>query len=91
MFGGPPKISARTQDSDKQQCEPRQGASIPARTHPRNNLAQFAQFQLRAKRVTSAEGGEEFLSMGTIVVSNGLLPEQILRVLRERDAAPLPQ
>ena len=34
---------------------------------------------------------EEFISTGTIVVSNGLLHEQILRVLREGDAAPLPQ
>jgi hypothetical protein len=34
---------------------------------------------------------EEFISTGTIVVSNGLLHDQMLRVLREGDAAPLPQ
>ncbi len=42
-------------------------------------------------RATSTEGDEEFVSTGTIVVSNGLLHEQVLRVLREGDAAPLPQ
>jgi len=42
-------------------------------------------------RATSTEGDEEFLSTGAIVVSNGLLHEQMLRVLREGDAAPLPQ
>ena len=39
-------------------------------------------------RATSTEGDEDFISTGTIVVSNGLLHEQILR---EGDAAPLPQ
>jgi myo-inositol-1(or 4)-monophosphatase len=106
------------------------------RTNPRNNLAQFAQFQLRTQgvrrlgsaaldcawtalgrldgywelgikpwdigaggllvreaggRATSTDGDEEFISTGTIVVSNGLLHEQMLRVLREGDAAPSPQ
>ncbi len=42
-------------------------------------------------RATSTEGDEEFLSTGTIVVSNGPLYEQMLRVLRTGDAAPLPQ
>ena len=42
-------------------------------------------------RATFTEGDEEFLSAGTIVVSNGLLHEQMLLVLREGDAAPLPQ
>ena len=42
-------------------------------------------------RATSTAGDEEFVSTGTIVVSNGLLHEQILRVLREGDNAPLPQ
>jgi hypothetical protein len=41
-------------------------------------------------RATSTEGDEEFLSTGTIVVSNGLQHEQILPVLCERDAARLP-
>jgi myo-inositol-1(or 4)-monophosphatase len=112
------------------------GFAYDIRTNPRNNLAQFAQFQLRTQgvrrlgsaaldcawtalgrldgywefgikpwdigaggllvreaggRATSTEGNEEFISTGTIVVSNGLLHEQILRVLREGDAAPLPQ
>jgi hypothetical protein len=44
-----------------------------------------------AGRATSTEGDEEFLSRGTIVVSNGLLHEQILRVLREGDTAPSAQ
>jgi 3'-phosphoadenosine 5'-phosphosulfate (PAPS) 3'-phosphatase len=42
-------------------------------------------------RATSTDGDEESLSTGTIVVSNGLLHEQILHVLREADAGPLPQ
>jgi len=112
------------------------GFAYDIRTNPRNNLAQFAQFQLRTQgvrrlgsaaldcawtalgrldgywefgikpwdigaggllvreaggRATSTAGDEEFISTGTIVVSNGLLHEQILRVLREGDAAPLPQ
>jgi len=112
------------------------GFAYDIRTNPRNNLAQYAQFQLRTQgvrrlgsaaidcawtalgrldgywefgikpwdiaaggllvreaggRATSTAGDEEFLSTGTIVVSNGLLHEQMLRVLREGDAAPLPQ
>ncbi len=112
------------------------GFAYDIRTNPRNNLAQFAQFQLRTQgvrrlgsaaldcawtalgrldgywefgikpwdiaaggllvreaggRATSTAGDEEFISTGTIVVSNGLLHEQILRVLREGDTAPLPQ
>lgn len=39
-------------------------------------------------RATSAEGDEKFPSTGIIVVSNGLLYEQILRVLCEGDDAP---
>jgi myo-inositol-1(or 4)-monophosphatase len=112
------------------------GFAYDIRTNPRNNLAQYAQFQLRTQgvrrlgsaaidcawtalgrldgywefgikpwdiaaggllvreaggRATSTGGDEEFLSTGTIVVSNGLLHEQILRVLRDGDNAPLPQ
>jgi hypothetical protein len=44
-----------------------------------------------AGRATSTEGDEDFLSTGTIIVPNGLRHRQILRVLREGDAAPLPQ
>ncbi len=40
---------------------------------------------------TSTEGDEDFIPTGTIVVSNGLLHDQILRVLREGDDAPLSQ
>lgn len=112
------------------------GFPYDVRTNRRNNLAQYAQFQLRTQgvrrlgsaaldcawtalgrldgywefgikpwdiaaggllvreaggRATSTDGDEEFISTGTIVVSNGHLHEQILRVLREGDAAPLPQ
>jgi len=42
-------------------------------------------------RVTSVVGNENFLSDDTILVSNGLLHEQMLRVLREGSEAPLPQ
>ncbi len=42
-------------------------------------------------RAASTEGDEDFLSTGTIVVSNGLLHEQMLHVLREGDDASLPQ
>ena len=41
--------------------------------------------------VTSADGGENFLEDETIVVSNSLLHEQMLRVLREGAEAPLPR
>ncbi len=42
-------------------------------------------------RATSAVGDVELISTGTIVVTNSLLHEQMLRVLREGDNAPLPQ
>jgi myo-inositol-1(or 4)-monophosphatase len=112
------------------------GFAYDIRTNPRNNLAQFAQFQLRTQgvrrlgsaaidcawtalgrldgywefgikpwdiaaggllvreaggRVTSTAGDEDFIPTGTIAVSNGRLHEQLLRVLREGDTAPLPQ
>jgi myo-inositol-1(or 4)-monophosphatase len=41
-------------------------------------------------RVTSADGDEDFLSGDTILVSNGLLHGQMLRVLTEGSEAPLP-
>ena len=112
------------------------GFPYDLRTNPRNNLAQFAQFQLRTQavrhlgsaaldctwtamgrldgywefgvkpwdvgagalivreaggRVTSVDGDENFLSDDSIVVSNSLLHEQMLRVLSEGNEAPLPQ
>jgi myo-inositol-1(or 4)-monophosphatase len=42
-------------------------------------------------RVTSVLGDENFLSDDTILVSNDVLHEQMLRVLREGSGAPLPQ
>ena len=39
-------------------------------------------------RVTSVDGGENFLSSASILVSNGLIHEQMLRVLSE---SSLPQ
>jgi myo-inositol-1(or 4)-monophosphatase len=42
-------------------------------------------------RVTSVDGGEYLLSNDSILVSNGLLHEQMLRVLREGSRAPLPR
>lgn len=42
-------------------------------------------------RVTSVVGNENFLLDDTILVSNGLLHEQMLRVLTEGSEAPLPQ
>lgn len=41
-------------------------------------------------RVTTASGDEDFLGADSIVASNGHLHEQMLRVLREGEAAPLP-
>jgi myo-inositol-1(or 4)-monophosphatase len=41
--------------------------------------------------VTSADGGEDFLSKETILVSNDLLHEQMLLVLSKGNEAPLPQ
>jgi myo-inositol-1(or 4)-monophosphatase len=111
------------------------GFPYDLRTNPRNNFAQFVQFQLRTQAVrhlgsasldcawtamgrldgywefgvkpwdvgagalfvreaggcvTSVDGDEDFLSGDTILVSNGLLHEQMLRVLREGSEAPLP-
>jgi len=40
--------------------------------------------------VTSVDGGEDFLSNESILVSNRLLHEQMLRVLSEGSGAPLP-
>ena len=42
-------------------------------------------------RVTSVDGDENFLSDDSILVSNSLLHEQMLRVLSEGNEAPLPQ
>ena len=112
------------------------GFPYDIRTNPRNNLAQFVQFQLRTQavrhlasaaldcawtamgkldgywefgtkpwdvgagalivreaggHVTAADGGEDFLSKETILVSNGLLHEQMLLVLSKGNEAPLPQ
>jgi len=112
------------------------GFPYDVRTNPRNNLAQFVQFQLRTQavrhlgsaaldctwtamgrldgywefgvkpwdigagalialeaggRVTFVDGDDNFLSTDSIVVSNGLLQEQMLRVLTEGNEAPLPQ
>lgn len=41
--------------------------------------------------VTSIDGNDDLLSRSSILVSNGLLHEQMFRVLREGDQAPLPQ
>jgi myo-inositol-1(or 4)-monophosphatase len=110
------------------------GFPYDLRTNPRNNFAQFVQFQLRTRsvrhlacasldcaytamgrldgywefavkpwdvgagalivreaggRVTAIDGEADFLSGDTILVSNGLLHEQMLRVLREGNEAPL--
>jgi len=112
------------------------GFPYDLRTNPRNNFAQFIQFQLRTQavrhlasaaldcawtamgrldgywefgvkpwdigagvlivreaggRVTSTDGDENFLSNETILVSNGFLHDQMFRVLREGERAPLPQ
>lgn len=112
------------------------GFPYDLRTNPRNNLAQFVQFQLRTQavrhlgsaaldctwtamgrldgywefgvkpwdvaagtlivreaggRVTFVGGDENFLSTDSILVSNGLLHDQMLQVLVEGTAAPLPQ
>jgi myo-inositol-1(or 4)-monophosphatase len=42
-------------------------------------------------RVTSVNGDEYVFSSDSILVSNGLLHEQMLSVLREGSQAPLPQ
>jgi myo-inositol-1(or 4)-monophosphatase len=112
------------------------GFPYDIRTSPRNNLAQFAQFQLRTQsvrhlgsaaldcswtamgrldgywefgvkpwdvaagalivceaggRVSSVDRDEDFLSRDSILVSNGLLHEQMLGVLSKGNEAPLPQ
>ena len=112
------------------------GFPYDLRTNPRNNFAQFVQFQLRTQavrhlgsasldcawtaigrldgywefgvkpwdigagalmvreaggRATSVDGDENFLSNDSILVSNSLLHEQMLHVLRAGSEAPLPQ
>jgi myo-inositol-1(or 4)-monophosphatase len=112
------------------------GFPYDLRTNPRNNLAHFAQFQLRTQavrhlgsaaldcawtamgrldgywefgvkpwdvgagalivreaggRVTTMDLEDDFLSSDSILVSNSLLHEQMLRVLNEGSAAPLPE
>lgn len=112
------------------------GFPYDVRTNPRNNLAQFAQFQLRTQavrhlgsaaldctwtamgrldgywefgvqpwdigagalivleaggRITFLDGNEHFLSTASILVSNGLLHDQMLQVLSAGNEAPLPQ
>ena len=112
------------------------GFPYDVRTNPRNNLAQFSQFQLRTQavrhlgsaaldctwtamgrldgywefgvqpwdigagalivleaggRVTFVDGDENFLSTASILVSNGLLHEQMQNVLTAGSEAPLPQ
>ena len=111
------------------------GFPYDLRTNPRNNFAQFIQFQLRTQSVrhlasasldcawtamgrldgywefgvkpwdvgagalivreaggcvTSVDGEGDFLSNDTILVSNSLLHESMLRVLIEGSQAPLP-
>jgi len=129
----PIHVSSRT---DLGQAVISTGFPYDVRTNPRNNLAQFVQFQLRTQavrhlgsaaldcawtamgrldgywefgvkpwdvgagalivreaggRVTSTAGDENFLSNESILVSNGLLHGQMLRVLREGNKAPLPK
>jgi myo-inositol-1(or 4)-monophosphatase len=112
------------------------GFPYDVRTNPRNNLAQFVQFQLRTQavrhlgsaaldctwtamgrldgywefgvqawdiaagvliareagaNVVFVGGDGSFLSTNSILVSNGLLHEQMLQVLIEGAEAPLPQ
>lgn len=132
LNNNPIHVSSRT---DLGQAVISTGFPYDVRTNPRNNLAQFVQFQLRTQavrhlgsaaldcswtamgrldgywefgvkpwdvgagalivreaggRVTSVDGDEDFLSGDTILVSNGLLHEQMLGVLSEGDEAPLP-
>ena len=133
LNGKPIHVSSR---ADLGQAVLSTGFPYDVRTNPRNNLAQFVQFQLRTQavrhlgsaaldctwtamgrldgywefgvkawdvgagtlivreaggRVTSLDGDEDFLSTDSILVSNGLLHAQMLRVLVEGTEAPLPQ
>jgi myo-inositol-1(or 4)-monophosphatase len=132
LNNNPIHVSSRT---DLGQAVISTGFPYDLRTNPRNNFAQFVQFQLRTRsvrhlasaaldcawtamgrldgywefgvkpwdigagalivreaggRVTSVDGDEYFLSDDTILVSNSLLHEQMLRVLHEGSEAPLP-
>lgn len=132
MNNNPIHVSTRT---DLGQAVISTGFPYDLRTNPRNNFAQFVQFQLRTRavrhlasaaldcswtamgrldgywefavkpwdigagalivreaggRVTSIDGDDDFLATETILVSNRFLHEQMLRVLREGDEAPLP-
>lgn len=129
----PIRVSSR---ADLGQAVISTGFPYDVRTNPRNNLAQFVQFQLRTQavrhlgsaaldctwtamgrldgywefgvklwdigagalivreaggRVTFGDGDENFFSTDSILVSNGLLHEQMLRVLTEGSEAPLQQ
>ncbi|MBI3760886.1 MAG: inositol monophosphatase [Chloroflexi bacterium] len=111
------------------------GFPYDVRTHPQNNVAEFANFCVRAQavrragsaaldlcwtasgradgfwefrlkpwdvaagalivleaggRVTDAQGGERYLTGQSIVASNGLIHDEMLRVLTEGAEAPLP-
>jgi myo-inositol-1(or 4)-monophosphatase len=129
----PIRVSAR---ADLGQAVISTGFPYDVRTNPRNNLAQFVQFQLRTQavrhlgsaaldctwtamgrldgywefgvklwdigagalivreaggRVTFGGGDENFFSTDSILVSNGLIHEQMLRVLTEGSEAPMQQ
>ena len=132
LNGQPIRVSSRT---DLGQAVISTGFPYDVRTTPRNNLAQFVQFQLRTQavrhlgsaaldctwtamgrldgywesgvkawdvgagalivreaggRVTFGEEDESFLSTDSILVSNGFIHEQMLRVLTQGSEAPLP-
>jgi len=132
LNGQPIQVSAETDLSHSLLAT---GFPYDIRTNSHNNLAQFAQFQLRSRAVrragsaaldcawvaarrldgywefrakpwdvgagalivreaggsvTTAEGDENFLGRDSILVSNGHIHAQMLRVLREGDGAPLP-
>ena len=129
----PLRVSSRM---DLEQAVISTGFPYDLRTNPRNNFAQFFQFQLRTQavrhlgsaaldctwtamgrldgywefgvkpwdvgagalivreaggRVTSVDGDENFLFGDSILVSNSLLHEQMLRVLGEDRKDPFPQ
>ena len=133
MNGQPIHVSSR---AELGQAVISTGFPYDLRTNPRNNLAQFVQFQLRTQavrhlgsaaldctwtalgrldgywefgaqpwdiaagaliareaggKVTFLGGDGTFLSTDAILVSNGLLHEQMLQVLMQGAEAPLPQ
>jgi myo-inositol-1(or 4)-monophosphatase len=60
------------------------------RVHPWDIAAGILMVQEAGGAIQDYAGGEAMLATGTVVTSNGLIQAEMLRVVQERDQAPLP-